>query len=86
MSDPTITVTVKLFAIYQETCGVPELILTLPSQTTAADVLESLIARHPELDAWRPVTRFGVNLNFVEGAIALQDGDELVLVPPVSGG
>ncbi|MEO0014768.1 MAG: hypothetical protein RLZZ535_3157, partial [Cyanobacteriota bacterium] len=35
---------------------------------------------------WRDVTRFGINLQFVESATALQDGDEIVLIPPVSGG
>ena len=86
MAEPSVTVTVKLFAIYQETCDVPELTLTLPAQTTAEAVLDDLIAQYPELAAWRSLTRFGVNLSFVEGSVVLHDGDELVLIPPVSGG
>lgn len=47
---------------------------------------DRLIAEHPELSQWRDVTRFGINLIFVEPNTILQDGDEVVLIPPVSGG
>ena len=82
----TITVTLKLFAIYQETLGVPEKALTLPVGTTAGDVRDRLIAEHPSLAEWKDLTRFGLNLQFAEADTVLRDGDELVLIPPVSGG
>lgn len=86
MSQPSITVTVKLFAAYQEAYKVPELVLELPSETPVAAVLENLTAQHPELNQWRSLTRFGVNLSFVAPDTLLKDGDEVVLIPPVSGG
>jgi molybdopterin synthase sulfur carrier subunit len=86
MSQETIELTIKLFAAYQEACGVSELILTLPPGTTASTVLENLITQHPQLEQWRNLTRFGVNWQFVEPDTVLQNGDELVLIPPVSGG
>jgi molybdopterin synthase sulfur carrier subunit len=49
-------------------------------------VRDRLIADHPQLKQWRDLTRFGVNLQFVEPETQLQDGDEVVLIPPVSGG
>jgi molybdopterin synthase sulfur carrier subunit len=79
-------VEVKLFAIYQETYGIPELKLELPESATVSEALDCLIAPYPQLEKWRSLTRFGVNLQFVEGDTVLQDGDELVLIPPVSGG
>jgi molybdopterin synthase sulfur carrier subunit len=82
----TINITIKLFAIYQEAYGVPELTLELPPQTPINAVLDQMIALHPTLRPWQEVTRFGVNYQFVEGDTLLQDGDELVLIPPVSGG
>jgi sulfur-carrier protein len=85
MSD-SITVTLKLFAAYQEAYGVPELVLELPADTTVEQVRDRLITEHPELAQWRDITRFGVNLQFVEPSYSLQTGDELVLIPPVSGG
>ncbi|MBE9036743.1 MoaD/ThiS family protein [aff. Roholtiella sp. LEGE 12411] len=86
MSKSAITVTVKLFAAYQEAFGVSELILKIPSGTSVSRVCDRLIAEHPELNQLRDVTRFGINLIFVEPDTQLQDGDEVVLIPPVSGG
>ena len=86
MSEEEIEVKVKLFAIYQEAFGTPELKLMLPQQATVGNVLEILIARQPYLSKWREITRFGVNLQFVGSDAVLQNGDEVVLIPPVSGG
>ena len=80
------TITVKLFAAYQEVFGVAELNLELPPETPAIAVLEQLIQERPELEQWRNLTRFGINLQFVQPDAILQEGDELVLIPPVSGG
>ncbi|GAB4371860.1 MAG: MoaD/ThiS family protein [Elainellaceae cyanobacterium] len=81
-----ITVTVKLFAAYQESYGAPEIVLAFPSNTPVEAVCDRLIHEHPELEQWRSVTRFGINLQFVQPGTALKDGDEVVLIPPVSGG
>lgn len=80
------TVTLKLFAVYQETLGVPEKRLTLPVGTTVGEVRDRLLADYPTLSRWRDLTRFGLNLQFVEADTPLKEGDELVLIPPVSGG
>ena len=82
----SITIVVKLFAVYQEAYGTPELTLELPVGATVADVRDQLLAEHPELSQWRDLTRFGVNLQFVEPDTVLQLGDEVVFIPPVSGG
>lgn len=81
-----ISVTVKLFAAYQEAYGVPELVLQLPQNTPVIAVRDRLITEHPELNQWRDVTRFGVNFEFVESDTILSEGDEVVLIPPVNGG
>lgn len=81
-----IAVTVKLFAAYQDAYGQPELSLELPAGATVGDVRDRLLTEHPELAPWRDLTRFGVNLQFVEPDTVLQSGDEVVLIPPVSGG
>lgn len=86
MTQEKITVKVKLFAIYQEAFETSELNLMLSRQTSVGNLLESLIEQKPQLRQWREVTRFGVNLQFVKSDTLLQDGDEIVLIPPVSGG
>ncbi|MGP1384562.1 MAG: MoaD/ThiS family protein [Thainema sp.] len=86
MSESTITVTVKLFAAYQEAYGMPELQMELPPGTTVVQVCDRILTEHPELDNLRKITRFGVNLQFAEPDTVLHNGDEVVLIPPVSGG
>lgn len=81
-----LTVTVKLFAAYQEAYGASDLTLKFPAGTTVQAVCDRLLSEHPELERWRDLTRFGVNLQFVEPDTRLRDGDEVVLIPPVSGG
>ena len=80
MAEASITVTIKLFAIYQEVYGIPELIRQFTPETTVSEVLSLVIEEHPQL------TRFSINYQFVESDTKLQDGDELVFIPPVSGG
>ncbi len=86
MSNSSITVTVKLFAAFSEAYGVSELTLEFPLLTPVSQVLESSIAQYPQLEQWRSRTRFGINLEFVSPDTILTDGDEVVLIPPVSGG
>jgi sulfur-carrier protein len=82
----SITITVKLFAIYQDVIQQPELTLQLPPGSTAAIVRDRLLEQYPKLQPWRDLTQFGVNLEQVSGDHPLGDGDEVVLIPPVSGG
>jgi molybdopterin synthase sulfur carrier subunit len=86
VSNSSITITVKLFAAFGEAFGVSEITLELPPDTPVSQVLESSIAQYPQLEQWRDRTRFGLNLEFVSSDTILQDGDEVVLIPPVSGG
>ncbi len=86
MAQGSINVTIKLFAIYQEVYGITELIRQFPLETTVSEVLSLIIEEHPQLQKWQNITRFSVNYQFVEADTKLQDGDELVFIPPVSGG
>lgn len=81
-----VTVTVKLFAAYQEAFGQGELVLTVPPQTPVVAIRDRLIAERPALAQWQAVTRFGINYQMVPPDTILQSGDEVVLIPPVSGG
>ncbi|MBE9063518.1 MoaD/ThiS family protein, partial [cf. Phormidesmis sp. LEGE 11477] len=60
--------------------------MVLPTGTTAGEVRDRLITDHPTLSKWKELTRFGINLQFAQASTTLEDGDELVLIPPVSGG
>jgi len=47
MSNTVITVTVKLFAVYQEAFDVSELVLDFPDGTPVQAVCDRLIVEHP---------------------------------------
>lgn len=80
-------VTVRLFAILRERAGMNLLEVELDEGATVADLLEELAAR-PELGdlLTRMPVRMAVNRDYAEPGTALAPGDELALVPPVSGG
>ncbi|MEA5467852.1 MoaD/ThiS family protein [Spirulina sp. 06S082] len=79
-------VTVKFFAAYQEAYGCSEMRWEFPDNTPVSAVLERAIAQHPYLEQWRELTRFGINFEFVSRNTLLKNEDEVVLIPPVSGG
>ncbi len=81
-----VTITVKLFAAYQEVYGKSEVSLEVPSGTTVEMVGDRIRSPHPALQMLASVTRYGVDLTFVSPETIVQQGDEVVLIPPVSGG
>ncbi len=78
--------TVKLFAMLREKAGTPELQVELPESSTVADLLKKVEGLFPGLPSSAPVTMIAVNSEYVERSHPLQDGDEVALIPPVSGG
>jgi MoaE-MoaD fusion protein len=75
------TVSVRLFAALRERAGVRERRLDLPEGTTVADVWARL-----ELGDEPPGLLYAVNREYVQRGATLRDGDELAVIPPVSGG
>jgi MoaE-MoaD fusion protein len=78
---------VRLFAQLRERAGAEFIDATLPDGATVADALAELGSRPPldELIARLPV-RMAVNREIVADETPLAAGDELALLPPVSGG
>ncbi len=81
-----IKVSVKLFAGAAEALGRREMDVTLEPGATVDTAFAAIAADHPQFTAMRPILRFAVNHQFAEPAKVLTDGDELALIPPVSGG
>ncbi len=72
-------ITVKAFARYRALLGFNELSLT------AAPTLGDLLA-NPRFADLPKDALLAVNQTFADRATALADGDEVALMPPVSGG
>ena len=72
---------VRAFARYRETLGFQHLDLDLPEPP----VVWSLLA-HPALAALPAEALLAVNQAFAQRDTPLRDGDEVAVMPPVSGG
>ncbi len=81
-----ITVNVLLFAQLRGSFGGDQLAASLPSGATGAELLEWLSQRNPKLAGLLQVSRLAVNCEYVSVDHRLQTGDEVVVIPPVSGG
>jgi molybdopterin synthase catalytic subunit len=77
---------VLYFAVVRERLGRDGDSLELPAGATVAALLDELERRHPGLSALRPALKVAVNEEFVAPTHSLSDGDEVALIPPVSGG
>jgi molybdopterin converting factor subunit 1 len=81
-----VRVKVRLFASLRETAGRSELALELPASATAEEAWRRLAGDFPALAPRRASVAVSVNRQYARFDTALQDGDELVFIPPVSGG
>jgi molybdopterin synthase sulfur carrier subunit len=86
MFSEDIQITVKLFAIFQEVFATDEIQVKLNSGASVSEIFDRLVSQHPNLEQWRSLTRYAINLNFAEPDTILKNGDEVALIPPVSGG
>ena len=79
------SVTVLLFASYADAFGAPSLSIDLPAGATVADVLAAMALR-PGASALPAVPLVAVNQRYALAATPVNAGDEVALIPPVSGG
>lgn len=86
MSGLPIRVRVRLFAIQRELAGSREVPLELPAGATIEVAWAALVERYPVLAPGRSSVRFARNGAYAAADDLLSDGDELAVVPPVSGG
>src|SRR5438552_16045898 len=74
------------FATLKDIVGTRQMQLEMPAGATVSDVLSHLESSYPRMKDYRPVVLTAINEEYVDQGAAVQDGDELSLFPPVSGG
>jgi molybdopterin converting factor subunit 1 len=79
-------VRVRLFASLREAVGTSEVELDLPEGSTAETAWQRLAEAHTPLAPRRARLTAAINRRYARFDTPLHDGDELVFVPPVSGG
>jgi molybdopterin converting factor subunit 1 len=80
------TVRVLVFAGLRERLRQSHLDLDLPPGATVRDLLDALVAAHPALRELLPACRVAVDHTFVAADHVIRGGDEVAVIPPVSGG
>jgi molybdopterin converting factor subunit 1 len=79
-------VRVKFFAILRERAGTSEVAKDVAEGSTVADLWRQLQKDYPKLDVPGIRLLYAVNQDYVGVDHKLKDQDEVVFVPPVSGG
>lgn len=80
------TVSVRAFAHLKTVLGAETMSVSLQDSATARELICHLQDIYPALTQWMKSTRVAVNCEYVGLDTVLRDGDEVALIPPVSGG
>jgi len=80
------TIRLRFFAALRERLKTSEATRDVPAGASPADVWSALCREHPELVPLSGSMSFAVNREYVDRLHCLHEGDELALIPPVSGG
>jgi len=79
-------VTVKIFATLRHAAGWSQRSIELEPGATVAVLLDTLAAMDSNLGSEGRTLYAAVNQEYATGDHVLQDGDEVAIFPPVSGG
>ena len=82
----TVRVRIRLFALQRELAGTRELTIELDEPATIADAWVALVELHPVLAPGASSVRFARNGAYAPAGEPLEAGDEVAMIPPVSGG
>jgi molybdopterin converting factor subunit 1 len=78
--------TVLFFASTRDAAGRRSLVVDLPRDATVEALLQGLISDYPALARSAPNLMVAVNSEYADRGMRLHEGDEVALIPPVSGG
>lgn len=79
-------VKILFFARSREIVGTSEIEKDLPEGTTSFQLLDILYRDFPELEELRHCLVLAVNQEYCRKSVILNPGDEVALIPPISGG
>ena len=79
-------VTIRLFARLRDIAGSGELVRDVSAPATVQTVWQALVAEMPDLVQYEKTMSVAVNAEYARMAAAVNDGDEVAFMPPVSGG
>jgi molybdopterin converting factor subunit 1 len=80
------TLTVLFFAAARDLAGTGRVTLQVPERTTLRDLCQTLELLYPRLVPFLPRCSLARNGELAAGENVLENGDEIAVLPPVSGG
>ena len=78
-------ISVRFFALYRERAGTSHADMEIPDETTPRDLLVILRDKYANLPSYDTVL-IAVNSEYIDIDETLTEGDEVAIIPPVSGG
>lgn len=78
-------VQILFFGITTDIVGQKSTLLDFSIGMTVADIKQQLIKAHPKLNNYKSFT-VAVNMEYATDDVAINSGDVVALIPPVSGG
>jgi molybdopterin synthase catalytic subunit len=82
----SVQISVRFFAVLKDRAGVAHASIELNGHATVAAAMRLIAERFPQAANDLKRAAAAVNREYVLGDAVLKDGDELALIPPVSGG
>ena len=79
------TVTVRLFAVMAQSAETRLVTLDVPEHSNASAIRHQLHQRFPQMP-WPTGTMLAINQEYAGEQTPLSEGDEVAIIPPVSGG
>ena len=83
---PVMRYDVRLFALYRERAGAAVVSVDLPAGAVVGDLTAAVRADYPRLAPPEVRIVVAVNAEYADDDQRLKPGDEVCLIPPVSGG
>jgi len=80
------TLRVRVFARLRELTGAEVLDVPIPAAATVRDVRNAVSRLWPQASGLLANSAVAVNNEYADGEHAIRPGDEVALIPPVSGG
>ena len=86
MTTNQLTVRVLFFGAAREAVGEEQIEINCGDGSTAGEALQEILSENPALNRFGKSLLLAVNQEYADQNRELQDGDELAIFPPVSGG
>ena len=78
-------INVLAFGIARDILGASEVNYEISEEISVGDLKEQLMKKYPDFEKLRHLA-IAVNTEYVQDDLIIQENDEIVIIPPVSGG